>query len=607
MKPDNKAGGPWLYALGLVPVIWFALLIAPAISGGLSEIVNALPAAMNHPFKIVWCEDSVKTVLIFIAAYGLGIGIYLSSRRNYRRGEEHGSARWGDPRAVNKKYRDKDPIKNRIFTQHVRMGLDGRKHRRNLNTLVVGGSGAGKSRFYGKVNICQCNTSLFVLDCKGELLRDCGGLLERMGYEIKVVDLLNMEKSHCYNPFAYLKSDNDVQKMVTNLFKATTPKGSQSNDPFWDTAASMLLMALVFYLWYEAPEDEKNFPMIMEMLRAGEVREDDDSYQSPLDELFDRLEMRSPDHIAVKYYKDYRSGSAKTLKSIQITLASRLEKFNLSSVAALTATDELDLSSLGEKKVALFALIPDNDASFNFLVSLLYASTFQELFYSADRVHGGSLPTPVHFLMDEFANVSLPDDFDKLLATMRSRNISVSIIIQNIAQLKALFEKQWESIIGNCDEFLYLGGNETSTHKLISENYLGKSTLWLDTYGKSTGHSGSYSTNNQITGRELMTPDEVRMLDNNLALLFIRGEAPLMDEKYDLLKHPNIKYTTDGGAPVYSHGGTENAVADMTIGRLTPGDLANIQEPETLYELLSDEDMENIFQFKEDTKNETVS
>ena len=604
MKPDNKAGGPWLYALGLIPVVWFALLIAPSLSGGLSEIVNALPAAMNHPFQIVWCEDSVKAVLIFIAAYGLGIGIYLSSRRNYRRGEEHGSARWGDPRAVNKKYRDKDPIKNRIFTQHVRMGLDGRKHRRNLNTLVVGGSGAGKSRFYAKVNICQCNTSLFILDCKGELLRDCGGLLERMGYEIKVVDLLNMEKSHCYNPFAYLKSDNDVQKMVTNLFKATTPKGSQSNDPFWDTAASMLLMALVFYLWYEAPEDEKNFPMVMEMLRAGEVREDDDSYQSPLDELFDRLEMRSPDHIAVKYYKDYRSGSAKTLKSIQITLASRLEKFNLSSVAALTATDELDLSSLSEKKVALFALIPDNDASFNFLVSLLYASTFQELFYSADRVHGGSLPVPVHFLMDEFANVSLPDDFDKLLATMRSRNISVSIIIQNIAQLKALFEKQWESIIGNCDEFLYLGGNETSTHKLISENYLGKSTLWLDTYGKSTGHSGSYSTNNQITGRELMTPDEVRMLDNNLALLFIRGEAPLMDEKYDLLKHPNIKYTTDGGAPVYSHGGTENAVADMVIVRLTPGDLANIQEPETLYELLSDEDMENIFQFKEDTQNE---
>ena len=606
MKPGNGQKHIGLYLFGLLLAAWLGLLVAPSVPAGLLEVIKALPGAIDKPFRITWCEDSVKTVLIFMAAYGLGIGIYLSTRRNYRRGEEHGSAKWGDPRAVNKKYRDKDPFQNRIFTQHVRMGLDGRKHRRNLNTLVVGGSGAGKSRFYAKVNLCQSNTSYFVLDCKGELLRDCGGLLERMGYEIKVVDLLNMEKSHCYNPFAYLKSDNDVQKMVTNLFKATTPKGSQSNDPFWDTAASMLLMALVFYLWYEAPEDEKNFPMVMEMLRAGEVREDDDSYQSPLDELFDRLEMRDPNHIAVKYYKDYRSGSAKTLKSIQITLASRLEKFNLSSVAALTATDELDLSSMGEKKVALFALIPDNDASFNFLVSLLYASTFQELFYSADRVHGGSLPTPVHFLMDEFANVSLPDDFDKLLATMRSRNISVSIIIQNIAQLKALFEKQWESIIGNCDEFLYLGGNETSTHKLISENYLGKSTLWLDTYGKSTGHSGSYSTNNQLTGRELMTPDEVRMLDNNLALLFIRGEAPLMDEKYDLLKHPNVKYTTDGGAPAYVHGGTENAVADMTLARLTPGDLASVKEPETLFELLSDEDMENIFQFKEDTQNETV-
>ena len=595
MKPDNKTGGPWLYALGLIPAVWLALLIAPSLSGGLSEILEALPAAMNHPFQIAWCEDSVKTVLIFIAAYGLGIGIYLSSRRNYRRGEEHGSAKWGDPRAVNRKYRDKNPFQNRIFTQHVRMGLDGKKHRRTLNTLVCGGSGAGKSRFYAKVNICQANTSFFILDCKGELLRDCGGLLERQGYEIKVVDLLNMNKSHCYNPFAYLKNDNDVQKMVTNLFKATTPKGSQSNDPFWDTAASMLLMALVFYLHYEAPEDEKNFPMVMEMLRAGEVREDDDSYQSPLDELFERLEMRSPDHIAVKYYKDYRSGSAKTLKSIQITLASRLEKFNLSSVAALTATDELELASLGEKKVALFALIPDNDASFNFLVSLLYASTFQELFYSADRVHGGSLPVPVHFLMDEFANVSLPDDFDKLLATMRSRNISVSIIIQNIAQLKALYEKQWESIMGNCDEFLYLGGNESSTHKLISESYLGKSTLWLDTYGKSTGHSGSYSTNNQITGRELMTPDEVRMLDNRYALLFIRGERPVMDEKYDILKHPNIALTEDGGAAPYEHGGTEHAVATLSLAGIPTQDIPDMEETEPDYELLSDEDIEALF------------
>lgn len=606
MKPGNEKASALLYLFGLLPVVWLALLTAPAVRDRLPGIIAYFPKAMEQPFQIQWCEDSMKTVLFFMAAYGLGIGIYLSTRRSYRRGEEHGSAKWGDPQAVNKKYRDKNPSANRIFTQHVRMGLDGRKHRRNLNTLVVGGSGAGKSRFYAKVNLLQANTSYFVLDCKGELLRDCGGLLERMGYEIRVVDLLDMRKSHCYNPFVYLQDDNDVQKMVTNLFKATTPKGSQSQDPFWDTAASMLLLALVFYLWYEAPEEEKNFPMVMEMLRAAEVREDDDSYQSPLDELFDRLEMRNPDHIAVKYYKDYRAGSAKTLKSIQITLASRLEKFNLSSVAALTAVDELDLPSLGEKKVALFALIPDNDASFNFLVSLLYASTFQQLFYLADHKYGGSLPVPVHFLMDEFANVSLPDDFDKLLATMRSRNIAVSIIIQNIAQLKALFEKQWESIMGNCDEFLYLGGNETGTHKLISESYLGKSTLWLDTYGKSTGHSGSYSTNNQLTGRELMTPDEVRMLDNNLALLFIRGERPLMDEKYDLLKHPNVQYTTDGQAAPYTHGGTEHAVATLALVETNlPAESSDGLET-VRFDLLSDEDIQTIFELKkEDIHDET--
>ena len=607
MRNDDQKTSLILSVCGILPVVWLALLTAPYVSGGLVEIIRGLPVAMGNPFEIMVCEDSVKTVLIFLLAYAMGIGVYFSTRRNYRRREEHGSAKWGNAGALNKKYRDKDPSANKLLTQNVRIGLDGKKHRRNLNILVCGGSGAGKTRFFCKPNAMQCNTSFVILDPKGEIVRDIGGLLENKGYEVRVLDLINMHRSHCYNPFVYLRNDNDVQRLVTNLFKATTPKGSQSQDPFWDTAASMLLLALVFYLKYEAPPDEQNFPMVMELLRAGEVREDDDSYVSPLDELFDRLEMVNPEHIALKYYRDYHSGSAKTLKSIQITLAARLEKFNLESLAGLTATDELDLPSLGEKKVALFALIPDNDTSFNFLVSILYTQLFQQLFYLADHKYGGSLPVHCHFIMDEFANVSLPDDFDKILSVMRSRGVSVSIILQNLAQLKALFEKQWESIVGNCDEFLYLGGNETSTHKLISENYLGKSTLWLDTYGKSTGHSGSYSTNNQITGRELMTPDEVRMLDNNLALLFIRGEAPLMDEKYDLLKHPNIKYTTDGGAPVYSHGGTENAVADMTIGRLTPGDLANIQEPETLYELLSDEDMENIFQFKEDTKNETVS
>ena len=584
-----------LCLFGILPVVWLGLLIAPAVHGGLPKIVARFPAVMNDPFHIELCGDSLKTVLVLLCAYGLAVGVILSSRRNYRRGEEHGSAKWGSARTVNRKYRAAEPEDNKIFTQNVRMGLDGRKHRRNLNTVVVGGSGAGKTRFYAKPNLCQANTSFTVLDPKGELLRSTGHLLRQKGYEVRVLDLLNMEKSHCYNPFVYLRDDNDVQRLVTNLFKSTTPKGSQSNDPFWDTAASMLLLALIFYLKYEAPPDEQNFPMVMEMLRAADVREDCDEYTSPLDELFERLEMREPDHIAVKYYKDYHSGSAKTLKSIQITLAARLEKFNLSSLAALTATDELDLPSLGEKKVALFALIPDNDTSFNFLVSILYTQLFQQLFYLADHKYGGSLPVPVHFLMDEFSNVSLPEDFSKILAVMRSRNVYVSIILQNVAALKALFEKEWESILGNCDEFLYLGGNETSTHKLISESYLGKSTIDTNTYGKSSGRNGNYSTNYQISGRDLLTPDEVRMLDNRYALLFIRGERPVMDEKYDILKHPNIALTEDGGAAPYEHGGTENAVAALSFAGAAAETLFEFNEPIPDYELLSDEDIEALF------------
>ena len=592
----KRGNNPLVLCLfGILPVVWLGLLIAPAAHGGLPEIVARFPAVMNDLFHIELCGDSLKTVLVLLCAYGLAVGVILSSRRNYRRGEEHGSAKWGSARTVNRKYRAAEPEDNKIFTQNVRMGLDGRKHRRNLNTVVVGGSGAGKTRFYAKPNLCQANTSFTVLDPKGELLRSTGHLLRQKGYEVRVLDLLNMEKSHCYNPFVYLRNDNDVQRLVTNLFKSTTPKGSQSNDPFWDTAASMLLLALIFYLKYEAPPDEQNFPMVMEMLRAADVREDCDEYTSPLDELFERLEMRNPDHIAVKYYKDYHSGSAKTLKSIQITLAARLEKFNLSSLAALTATDELDLPSLGEKKVALFALIPDNDTSFNFLVSILYTQLFQQLFYLADHKYGGSLPVPVHFLMDEFSNVSLPEDFSKILAVMRSRNVYVSIILQNVAALKALFEKEWESILGNCDEFLYLGGNETSTHKLISESYLGKSTIDTNTYGKSSGRNGNYSTNYQISGRELLTPDEVRMLDNRYALLFIRGERPVMDEKYDILKHPNIALTEDGGAAPYEHGGTENVVATLSFAGAAAETLYEPNEPIPDYELLSDEDIEALF------------
>ena len=587
-----------IYLIGIIPVIWLSLIVAPYIHDNIFNMFDNIMNNLATPFKIRLVSDSLEVTIIFIFTYFIGIILYLSTKKNYRKKEEHGSAKWGNIKKINKKYMQMPITDNKILTQNVSIGLDGRVHRRNLNVLVCGGSGVGKTRFYCKPNIMQCNTSFVCLDPKGELIRDVGNLLEKEGYVIKVLDLLNMDKSHCYNPFVYLETDNDVQKLVTNLFKATTPKGSSSQDPFWDTAASMLLLSLIFYLKYEAPVEEQNFSMVMEMLRAGDVKEDDEGYLSPLDILFNRLEVKNPEHIALKYYRDYHSGSAKTLKSIQITLASRLEKFNLESLAKLTLVDELDLRTLGEKKTALFALIPDNDTSFNFLVSILYTQLFQQLFYVADHKYGGSLPIPVHFVMDEFANVSLPDDFDKILSVMRSRGVSVSIILQNLAQLKALFEKQWESIVGNCDEFLYLGGNEQSTHKYVSE-LLGKETIDTNTYGKSKGRSGSYSTNYQITGRELLTPDEVRLLDNRYAILFIRGERAIIDFKYDILKHPNVLYTTDGQELAYNHGKTNyevaNIVLDTNIDNYKFDDIEDITEN---YVIISSEELEEYYENK---------
>ena len=567
-----------LYAVGLLPVVWLALLVAPLIDGGLQAVFTGFSTAIEHPFSISLCEDSVRTVLLFILAYALGIGIYLSTQRNYRRREEHGSAKWGNPDLIRKRYEDKDREKNKLLTQHTAIGLNGHKHRRNLNVLVCGGSGSGKTRFYAKPNIMQANTSFVVLDPKGEILRDTGTLLKEKGYDIKVIDLINMERSDCYNPFVYLRSDNDIQRLVTNLFKNTTPKGSQSQDPFWDNAAMMLLLALVFFLHYEAPPEEQNFAMVLDMIRDGSIDGDEDAYiVTPLDMLFNKLEEAKPDHVALKYYKGYHVGSNKTLKSIQITLMARLEKFNLRPLAELTETDGLDLSSIGEKKTAVFGIIPDNDSSFNFIIGMLYTQLFQQLYHQADFVHGGRLPVHVHFVMDEFANVALPDEFDKLLSTMRSRDISVSIIIQNMAQLKALFEKQWESIVGNCDEFLYLGGNEQSTHEYVSK-LLGKETIDTNTYGKSQGKNGSYSTNYQLSGRELLMPDEVRMLDNRYALLFIRGENAVKDEKFDILKHPNIKLTTDGGAAAFVHGCTDHSIASITFSDITDEEASELPE-----------------------------
>lgn len=593
---DRKQDDYIFLGLLIIPVIWFAILIAPYSSGGLIYSLPYISEAINHPFSFSWCDNTTRMILIFTLIYAIGVMVYLSTMKNYRRTVEYGSAKWANALNVNRKYASKNYLENKLLSQNVRIGLNGKIHRRNLNTIVIGGSGAGKTRFYCKPNIMQCNTSFVVLDPKGEILRSEGYMLEKEGYVIKVIDLIDMSKSHGYNPFHYIQSDKDILKLITNLIRNTTPKGSQSMDPFWEKSETALLEALMLYLYHYAPEDEQNFTMVMEMLTYAEVKEDDEEYESPLDELFYSLRKTDPQSLALKQYEIYRSGATKTIQSILISVGVRLAAFNLDSMASLTRYDELELDKIGERKTALFAVIPDNDSTFNFLVGMLYTQLFQMLYYQADYVYGGELPIPVHFLMDEFANVALPDEFDKLLSTMRSRQIFVSIILQNLAQIKTLFKDSWESIVGNCDELYYLGGNEQSTHKFISE-YLGKETLDTNTFGKSTGHSGSYSTNYQQTGRELLTPDEVRLLNNDYGLLFIRGELPIMDKKYDLLKHPNINETTDGKQKPYIHGTASHFIDDWQ----------NILLSDNEYELLSDEEMDDYFKNleKETSNNET--
>ena len=593
---DRKQDDYIFLGLLIIPVIWFAILIAPYSSGGLIYSLPYISEAINHPFSFSWCDNTPRMILIFTLIYAIGVMVYLSTMKNYRRTVEYGSAKWANALNVNRKYASKNYLENKLLSQNVRIGLNGKIHRRNLNTIVIGGSGAGKTRFYCKPNIMQCNTSFVVLDPKGEILRSEGYMLEKEGYVIKVIDLIDMSKSHGYNPFHYIQSDKDILKLITNLIRNTTPKGSQSMDPFWEKSETALLEALMLYLYHYAPEDEQNFTMIMEMLTYAEVKEDDEEYESPLDELFHHLERSDPDSLALKQYQIYKQAAGKTAKSILISVGVRLAAFNLDSMASLTRFDELELDKIGERKTALFAVIPDNDSTFNFLVGMLYTQLFQMLYYQADYVYGGELPIPVHFLMDEFANVALPDEFDKLLSTMRSRQIFVSIILQNLAQIKTLFKDSWESIVGNCDELYYLGGNEQSTHKFISE-YLGKETLDTNTFGKSTGHSGSYSTNYQQTGRELLTPDEVRLLNNDYGLLFIRGELPIMDKKYDLLKHPNINETTDGKQKPYIHGTASHFIDDWQDILLSDNE----------YELLSDEEMDDYFKNleKETSNNET--
>lgn len=570
----------------LIPVVvWLAVKVAMCYNADLKlfDMLTLLAASLNQPLYLHLNEYSLKTILIFLFLYACGVGIYFSSSENRRPGEEHGSAKWGNISSIARKYTDKKHrLKNLILSQGLALSLNAKSHRRNLNVLIVGGSGAGKTRFYAKPNIMQCNTSFVIADPKGEMLRATAPLLLQRGYDVKVFNLINPSDSDGYNPFAYIRTDEDVVKLISNLIQNTTPKNAQQSDPFWEKSEIALDTALMLYLLHEAPPEEQNFETMMFMIENASAMEEDDMFQSPVDVLFEALEEKYPEHIAVKQWKIFKQASGKTAKSILISAAVRLAAFNLPEIAKMTSYDNLDIGSLGEKKKAIFCVIPDNDNSFNYLVGMLYTQAFQELYYRADHKHGGELPIPVHFVMDEFANVALPDNFERVLATMRSRRISVSIIIQNMAQLKALFKDSWESVVGNCDTFLYLGGNEQSTHEYISK-MLGKETIDTRTRGITKGQHGSSNTNYQNAGRELLTLDEVRLLDNANALIFIRGEKPIMDKKFDILSHPNIKLTEDGGAKPYHHSkDNKYLIDDISISDIN--NLKYIELEETINE-----------------------
>lgn len=548
-KKSFRSAAP-VWAALVIPIVWLAVLMAGCYTPGMTifDLVAQFTEVTKMPFALRWTPHTAKFIGIFLLLYGGAILFYYTGQKNTRPGEEHGSASWGSVRELDKKYRDKDAGKNVILTQHLQMSMNGKLHRRNLLQIIVGGSGSGKTRFLAKPNLMLANASFIVTDPKGEMLRAVGNLFLEEGYVLRVFDLIDPSKSDCYNPFCYIRKDADVFKLIDNFIKNTTPKGAKANDPFWEKSETALDAALMLYLLHEAPVEDQNMETILYMIENGGAKEEDDDYQSPLDLLFEALEEEQPNHIAVRQYHIFKQAAGKTAKSILVSAAVRLASFTLPEIQRITASDDMELGKLGERKQAIFCIIPDsNDASLNFLVGMLYTQAFQELYYQADKIHQGALPVPVRLMFDEFANVALPDGYARLQATMRSRNIMSTIILQNISQLKALFKDDWEGIIGNADSFVYLGGNEQSTHKYISE-LLGKETIDTRTSSQSKGRNGSFSQNFQQTGRELMTPDEVRRLDNKNAIVLIRGEKPVIDEKYDILKHPNIHRTEDGGA-----------------------------------------------------------
>lgn len=556
-------------------------------NGGIVLILNKFNAAIKNPFGHYYNANTLRAVIYGSLIYGMAVLMYVTSRRNLMHGKEYGTARFADIRMVNKALADKDESKNRILSNNVRMSTDTSVTGLNNNMLVIGGSGAGKTFFIVKPNIMQMmlNNSFIATDPKGEIARATANMLKKNGYNVKVLNLIDMAKSDGYNPFRYIREENDVVKLVTNIISNTTPKETAPTDPFWEKSESMFLQALFYYVWLEMPPNRKNFQSVLELLSEAEVdaKGNDSKLTKKMKQLAKTSKLKQ-NHPAYKQYMKVIRGAGDTVRSIIISANSRLALLENPQILRILSKDDLHLEELGigvngdkHTRTALFCIIPDSDKSYNFIVGMLYTQLFQELYFQADFKNDGKLPIQVTLMMDEFANVALPDDFCSLLSTMRSRRISSIIIIQNLAQIKALFKDTWETITGNCDTLVYLGGNEKSTHQYISE-MLGKSTIDKRSTGETRGVHGSASRNYDVLGRELMTPDEVRNMSNKKCLIFIKGFNPIFDDKYIPFRHKNFSQTEDGGGKAYVHDPSLNKGSLRPVKLLSEKQINDIKE-----------------------------
>ena len=514
--------------------------IIDKIFQGILEIntMSFLPSL--HPTDIIM--SVVVAVLIKIIVYTKGKNV-----KKFRQGKEYGSARWGTKKDI-EPYMDEKFENNILLTQTERLTMNGRpanpKYARNKNVLVIGGSGSGKTRFYVKPNLMQMHSSYCVTDPKGTIVLECGKMLEDNGYEIKILNTINFKKSMKYNPFAYLRSEKDILKLVQTIIANTKGEGEKAGEDFWVKAEKLYYTALIGYIFYEAPREEKNFATLLDMIDASEVREDDETYMNPIDRLFEALEKKEPTHFAVKQYKKYKLAAGKTAKSILISCGARLAPFDIRELRDLMSEDELELDTLGDRKTALFVIISDTDDTFNFVVSIMYSQLFNLLCDKADDVYGGRLPVHVRCLLDEFANIGLIPKFEKLIATIRSREISASIILQAQSQLKAIYKDNADTIVGNCDSTLFLGGKEKTTLKELSET-LGKETIDLYNTSETRSNQKSFGLNYQKTGKELMSQDEITVMDGGKCIFQLRGVRPFLSDKFDITKHKNYKFLED--------------------------------------------------------------